>query len=45
MKRLIDKAREAEWQKYILYSAAVPLSEDDGDALVNEGTTFLGFHY
>ena len=27
MQRLIDKAREAEWQKYIKYSAA--------DALVN----------
>ena len=41
MKRLIDKAREAEWQKYIKYSAAVPLSKEDGDALVNEGHTLI----
>ena len=41
MKRLIDKAREAEWQKYIKYSAAVPLSKEDGDALANEGHTLI----
>ena len=41
MKRLIDKAREAEWQKYIKYSAAVPLSKEDGDALVTEGHTLI----
>ena len=38
---MIDKAREAEWQKYIKYSAAVPLSKEDGDALVNEGHTLI----
>ena len=41
MKKLIDKAREAEWQKYIKYSAAVPLSKEDGDALVNKGHTLI----
>ena len=41
MKRLIDKAREADGQKYIKYSAAVPLSKEDGDALVHEGHTLI----
>ena len=38
IKKLIDKDREAKWQKYIEYSNSAAV---DGDALVNEGHTLI----
>ena len=41
MRNLIDEARAAEGGKYICYSAAVPLSKEDADALIRQGHTVI----
>ena len=41
MKKLIDEAREAEWSKYMKYSAAVSPPIDEGRQLVSEGHTLI----
>ena len=39
MKQLIDEACRSEWNKYIRYSAAVPLDSEQAELLIREGHT------